>query len=96
LPALRKMGMAVFYNRHPPTWNWPKAMKPSNLYEIRVKGYLEDEWGDWFDGMFIKHEKNGETTLTGPIIDQPALFGLLFKVSSLNITLLSVNIVSID
>jgi hypothetical protein len=71
-------------------------MKPSNVYEIRVKGYLEDEWGDWFDGMLINHGENGETTLTGPIVDQPALFGLLFKVSSLNITLLSVNIVSID
>jgi hypothetical protein len=71
-------------------------MKPSNIYEIRVKGYLEEEWGDWFDGMSITHEENGETTLTGPIVDQPALFGLLFKVSSLNISLLSVNVVPAD
>lgn len=70
-------------------------MKPSNVYEIRVKGYLEEEWGYWFDGMAVAHLENGETTLTGPISDQSALSGLLFKVSSLNITLLSVNIVSI-
>jgi hypothetical protein len=54
-------------------------MKPSNVYEIRVKGYLEEEWGYWFDGMSITHVENGDTTLTGPIIDQPALFGLLFS-----------------
>ena len=68
-------------------------MKPSNLYEIRVKGNLEEEWGDWFDGMSISHMENGDSTLTGPIIDQPALFGLLFKVNRLNLILLSVNIV---
>jgi hypothetical protein len=71
-------------------------MKPSNVYEIRVKGYLEEEWGDWFDGMSITHVENGATTLTGPIVDQPALFGLLLKVSSLNLTLLSVNVVPMD
>jgi hypothetical protein len=69
-------------------------MKPSTVYQICVKGYLEEEWSDWFDGMAITHLENGETALTGPIVDQPALFGLLFKVSSLNITLLSVNVVS--
>jgi hypothetical protein len=71
-------------------------MRPSNVYEIRVKGYLEEEWGDWFDGMTIAHLENSETTITGPIVDQSALFGLLFKVSSLNITLLSVNVVFMD
>lgn len=71
-------------------------MNPSNIYEIRVKGFLEEEWGDWFDGMSITHVEEGETTLTGPVVDQPALFGLLFKVSSLNLALLSVNVVSDD
>jgi hypothetical protein len=70
-------------------------MKPSIVYQIRVKGYLEEEWSDWFDGMAVTHLGDGETILTGPIVDQPALFGLLFKVSNLNIILLSVNIVSI-
>jgi hypothetical protein len=71
-------------------------MKPSIVYQIRVKGYMEEEWSDWFDGMTITHLKNDETTLTGPIVDQPALFGLLFKVSSLNMMLLSVNVVTVD
>ena len=71
-------------------------MKPSIIYQIRVKGYLEEEWSDWFDGMAVAHLENGETILTGPIVDQSALFGMLFKVSTLNMTLLSVNLVSID
>ena len=71
-------------------------MKPSNVYQIRVKGYLEEEWSDWFDGMAVAYLENGETSLTGSIVDQPALFGLLFKISSLNLTLLSVNVVSVD
>jgi hypothetical protein len=71
-------------------------MKPSIVYQIRVKGYLEEEWSDWFDGMAITHLENDETTLTGPIVDQPALFGLLFKVSILNMMLLSVNVVTVD
>lgn len=70
-------------------------MKPSHVYEIRVRGNLEEEWGDWFDGMSIRQMENGDSTLIGPVIDQPALFGLLFKVNSLNLILLSVNIVSI-
>jgi hypothetical protein len=71
-------------------------MKQSIVYQIRVKGYLEEEWSDWFDGMAITRLENGETVLTGPIVDQPALFGLLFKVSNLNIALLSVNVVPVD
>lgn len=71
-------------------------MKSANVYEIRVKGYLEQDWGDWFDGMSIRHVDNEETILNGPVGDQPALFGLLFKINSLNLTLLSVNIVPVD
>lgn len=72
-------------------------MRPVKVYEIRVEGYLEEEeWGDWFDGMAITHVENGETTLRGQVVDQPALFGLLLKVNSLNLTLLSVNYVSKD
>ena len=71
-------------------------MKPTNIYQIRVKGHLEEEWSDWFEGMVITHLENGESSITGPVIDQPALFGLLFKVNSLNLTLLSVNVISAD
>jgi hypothetical protein len=69
-------------------------MKIPVVYQIRVKGQLEESWSDWFDGMVITHLEEGETLLTGPLIDQPALFGMLFKVSSLNLTLLSVTVVS--
>jgi len=64
------------------------------VYQICVKEYLEKEWSDWFDSMAITHQENGETTLTGPIVDQPALLGLLFKLGTLNMTLLSVNVIS--
>jgi hypothetical protein len=66
---------------------------PAVVYQIRVKGYLEVEWGEWFDGMSITHDEAGETALTGPLVDQSALFGLLSKVSNLNLALLSVNII---
>jgi hypothetical protein len=70
------------------------GMETPVVYEIRVDGYLEEDWTDWFDGMTITHLENGVTNITGPISDQPALFGLLFKLSGLNLTLLSVNRVS--
>jgi hypothetical protein len=69
-------------------------MQPSSVYEIRVKGYLEDVWSDWFNGMMITHIEAEETLLTGPIVDQSALFGLLNNISSLNLTLISVNLIS--
>lgn len=71
-------------------------MKPTNIYQIRVKGHLEEEWSDWFEGMEITHLENGESSITGLVVDQPALFGLLYKVNNLNLTLLSVNVVLAD
>lgn len=60
-------------------------------YEIRVKGHLDPSWSDWFDGMTIIHEDNGETLLAGTLADQAALHGLLTRVSDLGIPLISVN-----
>jgi hypothetical protein len=68
----------------------------STIYQIRVKGHLEDAWADWFDGMTITHFENSETLLAGPLSDQAALFGLLMKINSLNLTLLSVQTVEPD
>jgi len=68
----------------------------SVLTEIRVKGQLDDRWGDWFDGLTIMLTENGNTLLTGPVVDQAALFGLLRKVRDLGLTLLSVNRVGPD
>ena len=59
-------------------------------YEIRVKGQLTERWSDWFDGLTITIEANGETVLTGWIRDQAALHGLLMKIRDLGITLLAV------
>ena len=60
-------------------------------YEIQVKGHLDLRWSEWFDGMRIRHEPNGETTLYGPVVDQAALFGMLMKIHNLNLPLISVN-----
>jgi hypothetical protein len=60
-------------------------------YEIRVKGHLDPSWSDWFDGMTIIHEDNGETLLAGMLVDQAALHGLLARVRDLGISLISVN-----
>jgi len=60
------------------------------LYEIRVKGHLDDKWANWFEGLAITREDNGETLLTGPVVDQAALHGLLRKVRDLAMPLLSV------
>jgi hypothetical protein len=65
-------------------------------YEIRVKGHLSLRWSEWFDGMAIRHEPNGETTLYGPVADQAALFGVLIKIHNLNLPLVSVNPAATD
>jgi hypothetical protein len=61
------------------------------VYQIRLKGHLGRQWTDWFEGLTITLEDNGETLLTGPVADQAALFGLLRKVRDLGMPLLSVN-----
>ena len=65
------------------------------IYEIRLKGHLDDTWAGWFDGMTITLEDNGDTLLTGPVIDQAALHGLLKKVRDLGLPLYSVNCLEI-
>ena len=66
------------------------------IYRIRLEGHLDRQWTEWFDGLTITLEENGDTLLTGPVIDQSALHGLLRKVLDLGIPLLSINQVLSD
>ena len=61
----------------------------SDIYRITIKGHLDSEWSDWFEGLTITQMDNGETVLTGPIVDQTALHGVLMKIRDLGLPLLS-------
>jgi len=61
----------------------------SNIYHITIKGHLDSEWSDWFDGFTITLVDNGETILSGSVIDQTALHGVLIKIRDLGLPLLS-------
>ncbi len=63
------------------------------IYQIRIKGHLGDQWTGWFEDLAITLEENGDTLLTGPVVDQATLFGLLKKVRDLGLPLVSVNCV---
>ncbi len=60
------------------------------VYEIRVEGHLADRWSEWFEGLAICKQPNGETTLTGLLVDQAALFGVLIRIHDLNLVLISI------
>jgi hypothetical protein len=67
------------------------------IYQIKVKGHLHDHWSDWFDGMKITTDaEQGETILSGLVVDQAALHGLLIKVRDLGLILLSLNRIEPD
>ena len=59
------------------------------VYQIRIEGHLRPRWTEWLGGMTITLEHNGDTLLTGPVVDQAALHGLLRKVRDLGIPLIS-------
>ena len=59
------------------------------VYQIRLKGHLGPGWTDWFGGLAVTLEEGGETLLTGPVVDQAALHGLLRRVRDLGIPLIS-------
>ena len=60
-------------------------------YDIRLKGHLNARWADWFDGLTLMQESDGTTLLSGPVVDQAALHGLLCKVRDLGLPLIAVH-----
>jgi hypothetical protein len=66
------------------------------IYQIRIEEHLTDRWADWFSGLSIRYEADGQTVLFGELSDQAALVGILNKLQSLNLTLDSVERVHED
>lgn len=71
-------------------------MAQPGIYRIRIRGHLDPQWADWFAGLTITLEEDGTTLLSGPVIDQAALHGILKKVRDLGMPLLSVNAIGPD
>lgn len=68
----------------------------ANIYHIKVKGHLDCHWSDWFENLMITLEEDGTTLLSGPVVDDAALHGLLKRVRDSGMQLLSVNLVETD
>jgi len=68
--------------------------EPPMDYQIRIAGHLGGQWADWFGGLTITLEKNGDTLLCGPVVDQAALYGLLRRVRDVGLPLVSVTCVN--
>ncbi len=66
------------------------ALNQPAVYQIRIKGHLGSQWADWFEGLAITLEDNGDTLVTGAVVDQAALHGLLKKIRDLGLPLVSV------
>jgi hypothetical protein len=69
---------------------------PTVIYEIQVEGHLSPQWADWFEGLTVALEEDGNTLLTGPVADQAALHSLLKKIRDLGMILVSVNRVQLN
>ena len=66
------------------------------VYQIKINGHLEEHWAEWFEEMTFTHEKDGTTTLYGPLPDQAALHSILRKIRDLNLQLISVKQIKLD
>ena len=66
------------------------CVSKSLIYRIRVQGHLDASWSEWLGGLTISPQSNGETLLSGPIVDQAALHGLLDRLYAMNLSILSV------
>ncbi len=66
------------------------------IVEVKVKGVLKDEWGQWFSGMQVREQESGETLLCGTVQDQAALYGIIARLRDIGLQLVSVNSEEID
>lgn len=71
--------------------NTPFVHAGGGIFEIRIKGHLDSRWSEWLDGLEMKLLENGEMILSGAIVDQASLMGILSKLYRLNLAILSVN-----
>lgn len=62
-----------------------------DIYQVQIRGHLDDRWSDWIGGMTVLRQDDGTTLLVGPVIDQAALHGVIARVRDLGLPLLSVN-----
>ncbi len=74
--------------------NEMKQSKSSQMYQIKIKGYLGDDWTDWFGGLSISHDETGNTILSGIVVDQAQLYGLLKRIRDVGAELISVNLIN--
>ena len=74
----------------------PDTRRELGQYEIRLKGHLAARWAAWFDGLSLRHESDGTTTIHGPVVDQATLHGLLTKVRDMGLPLVSVSRIEND
>jgi len=77
------------------TCNRHSDLSQPMVYQIRIKGHLDSGWSDWFGGLTIALDENGDTLLSGPVVDQAALYGLLKRVRDLGMPLVSVSPVAL-
>ena len=73
-----------------------RGLDQPKIFQIRIQGHLSQQWTDWFEGFTITLEEDGNTLLSGPVVDQSALHGILKKIRNLGMPLLSVNSVDPD
>lgn len=64
--------------------------------EIQIKGQIDEHWPEWFEGLALTHTGQGDTILSGSLVDQAALHGLLAKLRDLGLSILSVNAVETE
>jgi hypothetical protein len=60
------------------------------VYHIRVEGHISESWSSWFEGLAIRHEESGETVISGSLVDQAALYGVLLRLRDLGLPLVAV------